>query len=147
MNFMKEESYIDSGEIAEMPDEPGSEIMDMLEHIRQHLTFLEKKLDMLINRTERERPFDGARQAPKPFRRPYEKPPQSQRFDRPPRRDRNDGEDRERDYRERDYRDRESSREHHFDRRKTGKKPGGKPRPGQRPSFGKKPFHSRYSDK
>ena len=134
---MKDESYRDSDEIAEMPDGTGNDIMDMLEHIRQQLTFLEKKMDMLLNRTERERPYEGARQAPKPFRRPYDRPSQSQRFDRPPRRSRNDGEDRERD-----YRDKDSSRDHYFDRRKTGKKPGGKPRSGP----GKKPFHSRYSE-
>jgi hypothetical protein len=120
-----------------MPGETGSDVMDVLEHIQQQLTYLEKKMDMLLGRVERERPFDNSRQAPRPFRKPYDKP--SQRFDRPPRRDRNDSEDRERGY----SRDRESSRDNYFDRRKAGKKPGGKPRPG---GAGKKPFYSRYSD-
>ena len=142
---MKDESYMDSDEIEEMPDETGSDIMDILEHIQQQLTFLEKKVDMLLNRTdrtdrtERERPFDGARHAPRPPRKPYDKP--YQKFDRPPRRDRNDGDDRDRGYREKD-----SSRDNYFDRRKTGKKPGGKPGGKPRSNFGKKPFYSRYKD-
>ena len=140
---MKEESYIDTDEIAEMPGEAGNDVMDMLEHIQQQLTFLEKKMDMLLGRGERERPFDSGRQAPKPFRKPYDNR-SSQRFDRPPRRDRNDSEDREHGYgRDRD-RDRDSSRDHYFERRKPGKKPGGGGKPRSGP--GKKPFYSRYSD-
>ena len=133
---MNDKSYTNPDEIEEMPDESGIDILDMLEHIQRQLTFLEKKVDMLLSRTERERPFDGGRPMPKPFRKHYDKP--YQRSDRPPRRERNDGEDRERGY----SRDRESSRDHYHDRRKTGKKPGGKPRSG----FGKKPFYSRFSD-
>jgi len=154
---MNEESYVDSDEIEEMPDESGSGILEMLEQMQQQLTFLEKKIDLLINRTKEERSFDNARPAPRPFRKPYDKP--AQRFERPPRRDRGDREDRERGFgdrersfgdrergygdRERGYGDRDSSRDHNFERRgKPGKKPGGKPRPGS----GKKPFYSRFKD-
>ena len=139
---MNEESYMDSDEIQEMPDESGIDILEILEHMQRQLTFLEKKVDMLLSRTEGERSFDSGRSAPRPPRKPYDKP--FQRFDRPPRRDRNDGDDRDRGYnRDRD-RDRESSRDNYYERRKpSGKKPGGKP---QRSNFGKKPFHSRYSD-
>jgi hypothetical protein len=140
MNFMNDESYMDSDEIEEMPDDAGNDMLKMLARMQKQLTFLEKKIDMLINRGEGERKFDGARPAPKPFRKPYDRP--LQRFDRPPRRSRNEGEDRERGYRDRD-RDRESSREQYSERRKPGKKPGGKPRTG---GFGKKPFYSRFSD-
>ena len=104
--------------------------------MQRQLTFLEKKVDLLLSRAEGGRSFNDARPGPKPFRKPYDKP-SFQRFDRPPRRGRNDGEDRERS-----YRDKESSRDHYSDRRKAGKKPGGKPRS----NFGKKPFHSRFSD-
>jgi hypothetical protein len=136
MSFMKkDESYVDSDEIEEMPDESVADIMDILERMQRQLTFLEKKIDMLLNRTEGERPVDGARPFPKSFRKPYDKP--FQRFDRPPRRGRNDGEDTDRG-----YRDKEAAREHYSDRRKTGKKPGGKPRS----AHGKKPFYSRYKD-
>jgi len=141
---MKDESYIDSDEIEEMPDESVVDMMELLEHMQRQLTFLEKKIDMLLNRTaEGERPADGARPYPKSFRKPYDKP--FQRFDRPPRRDRNDGEDRERS-----YRDKESARDHYSDRRKTGGKPGGRPfgKPGGKPRSGpgKKPFYSRFKD-
>jgi hypothetical protein len=135
MNFMKDELYRDSDELEEMPDERGSDILSMLERMQKQLTFLEKKMDMLLSRAEGERQTNNARPAPRSFRKPYDRP--SQRFDRPPRRDRNDDEDRERG-----FRDKESSRPQYFDRRKPAKKPGGKPRAG----FGKKPFYSRYSD-
>jgi hypothetical protein len=139
MNFMKDESYVDSDEIEEMPDESGSDLMDLLEHMQRQLTFLEKKVDLLLSRTEGERPFENARPAPRPFRKPYDRP--SQRFDRPPRRSRNEGEERERS-----FRDKESSRDNYSDRRKPGKKPGWKPGGKPRSGFGKKPFHSRFSD-
>jgi len=133
---MNNESYMDSDELEEMPSESGIEIKEMLEHMQQQLVFLERKVDMLLSRTEGERPFNSARQAPpKSFRKPYDRP--SQRFDRPPRRERNEGDDRERG-----FRDKESSRAQYIDRRKAGKKTGGKPRS----DFGKKPFYSRYSD-
>ena len=167
---MSEEQYIDSDEIEEMPDEIAEmpeeidemtdeievDLLDVLEHIQQQLTFLEKKVDMLLSRSEGERQFDGPRPARKPFRNSYDGPRksfdgprksfdgprkpyngQSQRFDRPPRRDRNEGEDRERGYRER-----EPSGDNYYERRKPGKKPAGKPRTGP----GKKPFYSRYRD-
>ena len=141
---MNDESYVDSDEIEEMPDGTEIDLLEVLENIQRQLTFLEKKVDMLLSRSEGERPFkadrpfNGARpQGPRPPRKPYDKP--FQRFDRPPRRDRNDGEGRERS-----YGDKESSRDHYSERRKGGggRKPGGKPRS----NFGKKPFHSRYSD-
>ena len=134
---MNNESYMDSDELAGVTDEAGISIREMLEHMQQQLVFLEKKVDMLLSRTVAgERQFNGARQGPpKSFRKPYDRP--SQRFDRPPRRERNEGEDRERG-----FRDREPSRVNYLDRRKAGKKPGGKPRS----DFGKKPFYSRYSD-
>ena len=140
---MKDESPMDFEEIDEMPDESAcGMILDMLKHMQQQITFMEKKVDIILSRLEGERSFDNARPAAKPLRKPYDKP--LQRFDRPPRRGRNDGEDRERGYRDRDRdRDRESSRDNYFDRRKSpGRKPGGKPRS----TSGKKPFHSRYSD-
>ena len=115
----------------------------MLEHMQRQLTFLEKKIDLLLSRTEGERSFEGARPFPKSFRKPHDGPPQRfdrpRRFDRPPGRGRNDGEERERGYRDRD---RESARDHYSDRRKPGKKPGGKPHSGP----GKKPFYSRFKD-
>ena len=158
---MNDESYADSDEIEEMPDEPGIYIEDFLEQIQKQLTALEKKVDMLLKQTQGERPFDKARPpAPGQMRKPYGKP--FQRFDRPARRDRNDGGGgRERGHgrddgwnrdsgrgrddgegRERGHgrRDNEPSRDRHFGHRKTGKKPGGKQ---QRSSFGKKPFYSR----
>ena len=140
---MKNESYMDSDELEEIPGQSGGGILGILTHMQQQLTFLEKKVDMLLSRTEGERQFKGERQfggarpAPKPFRKPYDRP--SQRFDRPPRRDHRNNDDEDR---ERGYRDRESSRTHYFDRRKSGKKPGGKPRP----EFGKKPYYSRFSE-
>ena len=134
----KDESYKDSDEIEEMPDESGSDILDVLLNMQQQLTFLEKKVDMLLSRSEGERQHNNSRPSPKPFRKPYDRP--AQRFDRPPRRDRNEDDDRERGYRDRS--DRESSRSHYYDRRKPGKKPGGKPRS----EFGKKPFYSRFSE-
>ena len=127
---------MNSDEIEEMPDDAGSDILDILEHMQQQLTFLEKKVDLLLSRVEGERSFDNARPAARPFRKPYDRP--QQRFDSPPRRGRNDGDDRERS-----YRDKESSRDHYSERRKPGRKPGGKPRSG----FGKKPFYSRFKDK
>ncbi|MDR0311884.1 MAG: hypothetical protein LBJ21_09885 [Acidobacteriota bacterium] len=145
---MNDESYMDSDEIEEMPDESGIDILDVLEHIQRQLTALEKKMDMLLNRPEGERPFkggrpfNGERRTSRPPRKPYDKP--FQRFDRPPGRGRNAGEDRERGYRggDRDRDNRESSRDNYSDRHKGGKKPGGKPRSG----FGKKPFHTRFSE-
>lgn len=133
---MKNESYADSDEIEEMPDESRNDVLDMLERMQRQLTFLEKKLDMLLNRQETERPFENARPAHRPHRKPYDR--QFQQFDRPPRHSRNDGDDRERS-----YRNRENSRDNYQERRKTTKKPGGKP---VRGGFGKKPFYSRYSD-
>ena len=136
MNFMNNESYMDSDELEEMTDKSGIGIREMLEHMRQQLVFLEKKVDMLLSRTEGERHFNSPRPAPpRSFRKPYDKP--SQRFELPPRRERNENDDRERG-----FRDRESSRVNYSDRRKAGKKPAGKPRS----NFGKKPFYSRYSD-
>jgi len=136
---MKDESYIDSDEIEEMPDESVVDMMELLEHMQRQLTFLEKKIDMLLNRSEGERPVDGPRPFPKSFRKPYDKP--FQRFDRPPRRSRSDGEDRERS-----YRDKESARDNYSDRRKAGRKPGGKPAGKPRSGPGKKPFYSRFKD-
>ena len=134
MSFMKDESYIGSDEIEVMPDEPGNDLQAVLELIQTQLTFLEKKVDMLLSRSREISTFENERPAPRPFRKPYAKSPQ--RFDRPPRRDRNDGDDRERE-----YRGRESSRDSYPDRRRVGKKPGGRP---SRPNPGKKPFYSRY---
>ena len=132
---MNEESYIDSDEIEEMPEEIEIDLLDVLENIQRQLTFLEKKVDLLLSRTEDERRFDNARPAPRPFRKPYDKP--AQRFDRPPRREWND--DRERGNRDRDF-----SSDRRFDG-KPGKKPGGKPRPGYgKPGPRKKPFYSRF---
>ena len=142
-----DESYVDSDEIEEMPDEAGSDLLELLEHMQRQLTFLEKKLDIILSRTETARSFDGERSASKPFRKSFDsrKPFDSrkhfdrapQRFDRAPRRDRNNDDDRERGFRDNDF-----SRSQYPDRRKGGRKPGGKPRP----SFGKKPFHSRFSE-
>jgi len=141
---MSEELYMDSDEIDEMPDESGNDVLELLQHIQKHLTFLEKKVDMLLSRSEGERSFENARPSHRPPRKPYDR--QFQKFDRPPRRGRNDGDDRERgfreDDRERGFRNKENSREHYHGR-KTPRKPGGKP---ARSGFGKKPFHSRYSD-
>jgi len=143
---MNDESYMDSDEIEEMPDESVTDMVDLLEHIQRQLTFLEKKVDLLLSRSEGERSFEGSRPFPRSFRKPYDKPPQ--RFDRPPRppgRSRNDGDDRERGFRER-----ESARDNYSDRRRAGKKPGGRPggKPGGKPrsASGKKPFYSRYKD-
>ena len=133
---MKDESYMDSDEIEEMPDESVADMVDMLAQMQRQLTFLEKKIDMLLSRSEGERSFEGARPFPKSFRKPYDRPPR--RFDRPPMgRGRNDGEERDRG-----YRDRDASRDNYSDRRKPGRKPGGKPRSGP----GKKPFYSRFKD-
>ncbi|MCL2878501.1 MAG: hypothetical protein FWF13_06965 [Acidobacteria bacterium] len=133
---MNDESYMDSDEIEEMPDEYRNGLRELLERMQRQLTFLEKKLDMLLSRSEGERSFENARPAHKPHRKPYDR--QFQQFDRPPRHSRNDGDDRERG-----FRNKENSRDHFYERRKTTKKPGGKP---TRSGFGKKPFHSRYSD-
>ena len=135
---MNDESYMDSDEIEEMPDGSVTDVVDLLEHIQRQLTFMEKKVDLLLSRSEGERSFEAPRPFPKSFRKPYEKPPQRfERTPRPPGRGRNDGDDRERGYRER-----ESARNGYSDRRGTGKKPGGKPRS----TSGKKPFYSRYKD-
>ena len=135
MNFMNkkpyDESYVDSTEIEEMPDGSLNDIMSFLERMQKQMTFLEKKLDMLLSRAEGERSFDGARPPHRPpLRKPYDRP--SQRFDHPPRprRGRNNGEDRDRDRGRGRDRDKDSSRDHYFDRRKAGKKP----------------FHSRFND-
>ena len=135
---MKEEPYMDSEEIEEMPDESVIDMLGLLEHMQRQLTFLEKKIDLRLSRSEGERSYENARPFPKSFRKPYDRHPQ--RFDRPPGRSRNEGEERERGYRDRD---RESARDHYTDRRKPGKKPGGKPRT---TGPGKKPFYSRFKD-
>jgi|WetSurMetagenome_2_1015567.scaffolds.fasta_scaffold630250_1 hypothetical protein len=120
------DEFMDSDEMLDDSGEDDVDVASLFKELKQQLTMLERKVDMLISNSKersfgavpsRDRQFRNG-SGPRPSRpsRPYE---HSDRFSR--------GDDRNRNPRER-----ESSHSHYFDRRKRDATKGAKPK--------KKPF-------
>jgi hypothetical protein len=126
---MKEETNSTPSE--EERDQPDADLVSMLENMQQQLHSLEKKMDLLISRSQ-ERPFDERSRSPqartfgrRPFSKPFRPNDHTHRHDK--------GE------REHGSRDRESSPGHFYERRPQEKS--------HRPSPRKKPFGFKRKDR
>jgi len=107
---MNEESSLDQ---SEEPGQPDTELVALLKKMQMQLQHLEKKVDLLISRSEEKPPQDRG------FRKkPYTKSFHS--FDRPQHHGRGD--------RERNPRERESTPGHFYERRPQEKSRGVNPR-------------------
>jgi hypothetical protein len=111
----------------EMLDENEEDMASLLKGMQKQLTMLEKKVDLLLRRSQ-EKPMGEAPSRDRPFRRPSGPRP-SRPFAHP---DRNAREDRS-------PRERESPRSHYYERRPDDKSKGVKPK--------KKPFYSHYKNR
>jgi hypothetical protein len=129
---LEEELLIDT---EEMLDEDEEDMASLLKGLQKQLITLEKKVDLLLRRSQekpmgeappRERQFIRRDTGPRPSRPPFERSDRNPRENRSPREGRGP-------------REREAPRSHYYERRPDDKAKGGKPR--------KKPFYSHYKNR
>jgi hypothetical protein len=110
-------------------DPPEADLFSLLKKMQQQLTYLEKKLDVLIHQSQ-PKPFGERNSSSRPFRKgPYSKPVRS--FDRP--------RPHSREGREDNPRERDSAPRRFYDRYSPDKKRGANPK--------KKPYFSHRKDR
>jgi hypothetical protein len=112
-----------------VPDESDIDVVSLLKRMQQQLLFLERKIDLLISRSQ-ERPFGEKTSPDRPFRkRPFSKPFHT--FDHPQRHGKGEH--------GHNPRERDSAPGHFYERRQRDKSRGPDPK--------KKPFSFRRKDR